>query len=482
MNKETPLIPLRPYQASAFAERRTGIEIWLWGRQVGKSHTLAAWAVDRLLTRPGRLVTILSNSRENGAELNRKVHELCRRLGQTCENLDQSADLRFENMNMETRIVVHGRVGRIKVLAASPRTARGFSGDLILDEFAFHEDSRAIWEAAEPILSANADYLCRIASTPNGRSNMFYQLVSSGRFRVRKVARSDAWRQGMPIFHPVTRDSITPEEARALALDKRAYDQNYECLFEDEASALLSRELIAAAESISVPSIDEREWSGVTLDRLEALDTQLYAGHAMGPGPEQSVVSVLAAQGDGARVVAMLRLNGIRQADQQRQLEMLVHLTNFRRYEGDLAGLGESLVGDLQASLGSVRIGGVYFSKKERSTGGRSSSTLVSSRALARTDEVLAHRLVAAFEDHRILIPVDSLLREDLHQPERKVSLQGQVYLTDAREETGRAGHFWSLALAWRALHWLRAPTWCRPLGHRTNRVRQQRALRFLEG
>jgi len=56
-------------------------------------------------------------------------------------------------------------LGRIKVLAANPRTARGFSGDLILDRsLAFHENSKAIWEAAEPILASHPDYCCRIAS------------------------------------------------------------------------------------------------------------------------------------------------------------------------------------------------------------------------------------------------------------------------------------------------------------------------------
>jgi hypothetical protein len=51
--------------------------VWCWSRQIGKSFTLAAWAVDRLLTRPGRLVTILSNSQANGQELNMKVAEVC---------------------------------------------------------------------------------------------------------------------------------------------------------------------------------------------------------------------------------------------------------------------------------------------------------------------------------------------------------------------------------------------------------------------
>jgi len=89
------------------------------------------------------------------------------------EHADLSPDLRFETMNYQTRITINGKTGRILVLPANPRTARGFSGDLILDEFAFHEDSVAIWEAAQPILDAHPDYLCRIASTPNGRHNMF---------------------------------------------------------------------------------------------------------------------------------------------------------------------------------------------------------------------------------------------------------------------------------------------------------------------
>jgi hypothetical protein len=175
--EQKPLIQFRPYQYEPFLNRSNGIEVWCWSRQIGKSYTLAAWAVDRLLTRPGRLVTILSNSQANGQELNLKVAEVCQKLGQAYEQLDLSEDANFESMKLETHITVNGQKGRIRVLAASPRTARGFSGDLILDEFAFHENSKAIWEAAEPIISSNPDFLCRIASTPNGKHNMFYRLA-----------------------------------------------------------------------------------------------------------------------------------------------------------------------------------------------------------------------------------------------------------------------------------------------------------------
>src|SRR4051812_7850159 len=119
------LIEFRPYQAEAFHNKTDGVQIWLWGRQTGKSFTLAAWAVDRLITKPGRTVTMLSNSKFNGIVLNRKCAEICRLMGQAFEQVDLSPDNRFENMNCETRILVSGRIGRILVLAANPRTARG---------------------------------------------------------------------------------------------------------------------------------------------------------------------------------------------------------------------------------------------------------------------------------------------------------------------------------------------------------------------
>src|SRR4051812_37877067 len=81
----TSLLNFRPYQRRAFENKTAGIQILLWGRQTGKSYTLAAWAVDRLLTRPGRLVTVLSNSKVNGIEFNRRCAEVCEKLGQAFE-------------------------------------------------------------------------------------------------------------------------------------------------------------------------------------------------------------------------------------------------------------------------------------------------------------------------------------------------------------------------------------------------------------
>ena len=139
-----PLVPFRNYQQPVFWDHTTKTVILHWSRQIGKSYTLAGWAVDRLLRYPGRLVTVLSNSRDNGAEFVLKCQEVCQKLGQAIEVEDLSKDISYDEMRFEIKITIAGKTGRIKVLAANPRTARGFSGDLILDEFAFHENSRAI--------------------------------------------------------------------------------------------------------------------------------------------------------------------------------------------------------------------------------------------------------------------------------------------------------------------------------------------------
>jgi hypothetical protein len=59
-------VEMRLYQEEIFMDQSTGIVVLHWARQIGKSYVLAAWCVVRLLTRPGRLVTVLSNSGERG--------------------------------------------------------------------------------------------------------------------------------------------------------------------------------------------------------------------------------------------------------------------------------------------------------------------------------------------------------------------------------------------------------------------------------
>ncbi len=455
------LVNYRKYQEKVFWDHETKTMVIHWSRQIGKSYTLAGWAVDRLLKNPGRLVTVLSNSRANGNEFVLKCHEICRRLGQAVEldsnfeqlngRVDLSEDMKFDMMRGEVRVVVEGKPGRILVLAANPRTARGFSGDLILDEFAFHEDSQGIWEAAEPIISSNPDFLCRIASTGNGKRNMFYQLISEGRIPYYRVRRSDAWASGeIKIYSAINGKEITPDEARKQASDKRAYDQNYECKFNDEAGALLTQELINLAQREGV-EIESQHWSEATIERLRAITVgELYLGQDFARVGDLSVQTVLLKHGQLLRVVGMLEMADMRTPAQQAELKKICTLPRFRGAELDMTGNGLGLVEYAQEEdWGRNNVRGVQFASTEpistrlRSDGKKGEKAPVT--------EIMATEMLGVFEDKRIEIPMDARLRDDLRKPEKIVSPSGRVSIAAVRDVAGHADRFWSIALAIRA-------------------------------
>ncbi|MDB6065909.1 MAG: hypothetical protein JWR26_2117 [Pedosphaera sp.] len=464
--KPEVLVRFRVFQKPVFEDRKSGVLVLHWSRQIGKSFTLAAWAVDRLLTRPGRLVTVLSNSRDNGAEFLQKCAAICELNGTEFKRVDKSPSLSFRSMRMEIRIRAQGKTGRIKVLAANPRTARGFSGDLILDEFAFHENSAKIWEAAEPILASHPDYLCRIASTGNGKHNLFYRIaslaenfggepeekstsvfpLSRAHFRVSRVPRSEAWRLGVLIYDPQSRLPVTPEEAREAALDKRAYDQNYECAFGDENMTLLSHELISAAEKPDVGEICEQDWSESALERLRVAEGRLFVGVDVGRRIDLTVFTVVEAVGDMRFVRAILRIKDMRLPDQQLRLGEVCHLPQFCRASVDMTGLGLGLFEYAQREFGPVH--GINFASTVPATEGSRSEGR--RQETVRVTEALAMELLQTYEDRRIQHPSDLRLRDDLRRPEKVTSPGGRVSIAATRGEGGggHADHFWSLALA----------------------------------
>ena len=442
-----PLIRLREYQKDIFLDRSTGIVLLHWSRQIGKSFTLAAWAVDRLLSRPGRLVTVLSNSRDNGSEFVLKCQEVCNQLGVAMESVDKSTDIDYDNMRFEVTITVKGKKGRIKVLAANPRTARGFSGDLILDEFAFHEDSAAIWDAAEPILSSNPDFLCRIASTGNGTHNMFYRMVTEGNFKLSRVRRTDAHRIGVKIYDAATRQPITPEQAREAAMDKASYDQNYECAFASEVGSLLTHNLINDA-TWDGGIICSQAFSEEAMNLLAGSKAQLYAGYDVARRRDFSFIPVGEKDGDTLRVLAALRIQNMRLPDQKRAIKPLLDLPNFRRIAIDMTGIGlgvfEFCEEDYPTKVVGVDFGTSVPVTRRIQAEGRKAPTV-------RITEAMAMDLLGMYEDKRIKHPVDQIYRDDLRKPERITSSNGRVSIAATRDDAGHADHFWGNALMVRA-------------------------------
>jgi len=59
-------------------------------------------------------------------------------------------------------------------LPANPDTARGYTGNVLADEFASHKKAKEIYAAVYP--SITRGYSMEIGSTCRGESGMFYEL------------------------------------------------------------------------------------------------------------------------------------------------------------------------------------------------------------------------------------------------------------------------------------------------------------------
>ncbi len=224
----TPALSLRTYQLPVFLYDGK-LLIAEFARQDGKSFTLANWAVRRLMQKLAQSrkiktsdsskkaydwsIFVISNSRTNGIEFGQKVSEVMEAVRvadaeiRSSGTLDTESDpelaasgdlppVEVEDFFLRMEIRIGNRIGRILILAASPRTARGFSGDLVLDEFAFHEHAERIWEAAEPIISSNPEFQVRIASTHNTPNCLFNRMIRDGNYPVASITFSKAWRMG----------------------------------------------------------------------------------------------------------------------------------------------------------------------------------------------------------------------------------------------------------------------------------------------
>lgn len=256
----------------------------LWRRQFGKSFTIGGKAMSRMMTRRNHSVFVVSASILMGQENIRKEVEVWnilqdryRRIaeanGQKLTSngdglgVDDLAEI-FEASKLETRIWhSNSNYSRTRVVAPNPQTARGFSGDVFGDEIGFWPDFEGVFDAVEPIISRNPEWLMWMATTPpKDDTHPVYDLLDPGEIKFPATARGnwfeteagypvhrldayDGELAGLPMFHPRSGEKVSVAEARDLALNKINFDRNYLLKFTASGSSAIPRHLILAAQA-----------------------------------------------------------------------------------------------------------------------------------------------------------------------------------------------------------------------------------------
>jgi hypothetical protein len=266
--------------AGAFKERAGQLEFgrgverhrisgFLCRRQYGKTSKAARIALKKMMEQPGHSVVFGSVKLDLAREIIRKesgaLQTAVRMLMQQAEgarlqlqavdvsdgksvvglDADAFADI-YEHSRLELRLY-HDRAtySRTKVVALTP-DAVGETGDLILDEVGRVKNFREVWEAVSPIIASNPEFRCILTTTPppddshysfellappigtelpvNPRGNWYRSDLGVW---VLRVDAWDAYADGVPLYDDDTGAPISPDESRAAAADKDAWDRNY---------------------------------------------------------------------------------------------------------------------------------------------------------------------------------------------------------------------------------------------------------------
>jgi phage FluMu gp28-like protein len=371
-------------------------------RQIGCSHSKAGWCV--LCAMLGETTTIVSRREKDVLE----VMEAAERHATLLRDLGS----RWAAPLVRGKYTVSGQLrlatgGRL-IQDVAESGGRGFSGNVLLDEFGYHGDGdEALYEAAAGATTLGGKI--HIVSTPNGPGNLFHSIVTDEakwpNFTRHETTIWDAIREGFP---------IDPEDCLAkLGGDKRLFGQVYECKFLDGAEQYIPTELIDAC----------------TVSDARCLEGHVYAGLDLGFVNDLSVLAIL--RQDRRNRVWLQDLIECKRTDWETQQKLIEQ--SFRDYGWvrlcvDRTGVGRVPVELLQKRFGEQRVEAVDFTTQSK--------------------DALATGLYQGFADKMIVIPNMPDLKTDLCSLRRTITPSGAVRYDAPRTSAGHADRAWALALA----------------------------------
>jgi len=421
----SPLELLLPYQR-AWVDDPARFKIGLWARQTGKSFSTAAEAVTDCLLRKTTWVTLSAGERQalewmlkarEWAEAYQVSLESYQEVRDAAEALLKSAEIRWPNGS------------RLIAIPANPDTARGYSANLTLDEFAFHEQPDAIWRAIYPSISnpLRGTFRIRIVSTPNGQGNKFHDLWSKANdWSKHRVDIRTAIARGLP---------VDLEALQAGLDDPEGWAQEYECEFLDASAVLLPYELIARCESAEATVAVSFEWWLAVAGTPSRGPVDL--GIDFGRKKNLTVCWALERLGDVHHTREVLEL---RDLDTPTQVDTLrPRIARARRVALDYTGPGVGLGDYLVREFGQYDPARHQFGKIELCTFSNPLKVDIFSK------------LRMAFEALKLRIPVNRAIREDLHTVQRVTTTAGNITYRAPQTDDGHADRCTGLALAYRA-------------------------------
>lgn len=410
---------LYPWQ-KRWVQDSSRLKIAVKSTQVGFSFAQGYECVVDCLEQAGNLWIILSRSERQALEFARKCKDHCRAIGVVAKLTE---NLAFEQTEIKQHVIEFPNNSRIIAVTSNPDTARGYTGNIVLDEFAFHKDGKAVYQAAYG--RATLGFKLRVISTPAGEQGKYYELAKlCDLVNQRPPQKSDPTWSGhyCDIFlaaqeglKKVSGEPIGLEELREGSNDEDTWQQEYCCAFISEESAAIPwNQIIEAIHGDATRELVPGRAYG-----------SLYFGMDVGRRRDLTVMGLGEDVGDVLWVRALERLRRAPFSEQKAKAESWVR--SALRGCVDATGIGMQMAEELQEKFGAHRVEAITFNLQNK--------------------EAMVIELQRRFSEHRIRIPDDPELHRAIHAVRKYPTATGHFRWDAERTEQGHADEFWFLAL-----------------------------------
>ena len=383
------------YQERLVRDRSKRI-VCCWGRQCGKTSTIAVKAIHFAYSSPNMNVLIASPS------LRQSMIMFDRVLG-----FINDSPILSTGVARKTRTIIHLLNGsRITALPCSENLLRGYTADLVIcDEAAFMPDD-VIVKVVFPMLSAT-DGSAIFLSTPWGRDHFFYRAFIDSGYSVHYVKSTEC---------PLIKPEFLEEQRRNMS--EEAFRMEYLAEFVEAATCFFPQDLIRSCVDPDLEFVSGLEES--------APRGEYYAGADFGKLEDYSAVTILKREGDLLKLVYLYEFPlGSSYSNVIGHLVKANQIFQLHKVLIDQTGVGEPVLEELKTQ-GVENGEGLTFTVK--------------------TKEELLTCLKLAMEQKRLKMPYHRRLCEQVNQQQYEYSKSGYLVFT---HPTGtHDDQLWSLALA----------------------------------
>ena len=449
---------LLPYQRR-WVRDTSRLKLWEKSRRVGADYAEAAGVVESRLSGARVMDYWYSSADESAArEFVEYVRHFARAYGQAVRIVtDETVVDEQKLMVMHAELPApDGRVSRVTAMASNPKRFRSKGGDVCLSEFAFHDDAREMYRAAQPCITwggrlsiltthdhdqTEFERFCQMARRASDPATHGAPRAGDIGWSHHRTTIDDAIADGLVEKINETRGTASTREEfretlRREAGDAETWQREYLCVPSsvggsyfpyDDLRPLVHVDDAAATDNPLILLSDVTE-------RVRAWKpTALFAGSDVGRVADEFALVVGAKVGGRVRTAGSLAWSGRDYGAMEGAIGLLMGATfahdesslRVRRLCIDRSGLGMQLAERMEQKF-RTRVEGVAFT--------------------AAAKEDLATRARRCVEEKTITLADDEATLAQWNSVRRTLTAQGKARY-DGGTDTSHADRFWAHAL-----------------------------------